>query len=213
VNSNGAKREVVSNGILRVAALAILILASAGCQSNRLTQPPRAVTEQLVLSTAADRAIVKLNLDSLRDRKVYLEERYFKAYDQEYALGAIRQHLSDNGVRLMQYESDADVIVEVRSGALSADSQESLLGLPALQVPIPFAGSVTTPEIAIYKSERSTSIAKVGLFAYERLSGQHVHSSDVPNGKAYFKNFKLLGFITWRRTDVPELLEKDKKQK
>jgi len=188
-----------------VLAAGLGLASTTGCNSLELTQPERSVAEQLLLSTASDRAVVGLDLAPLRDKAVFVDERHFESYDKGYALGCIRQAISESGARLVDADYKADMIVEVRSGALGVDNRGTLFGIPAITLPIPLAGPVETPEIAFYKSDLSDSTAKFALFAYERSSGKHVESSGPLNGTAYFHHYVFLGFFNWRRTDIDQL--------
>ena len=196
--------------VLRGVLYCVLLALSAGCHSLKITEPKRTVTEQLLLSSAADRAVAVLEVSTLRGKKVYVEDRYFKSYDKRYVLGAIRQRLSESGARLTTDEEKADVIVEPRSAGLGLDTQESLLGIPSMGLPIPLAGAVQTPEIALYKSQKGDSTAKFALFAYEQVSRDHIYSSPTGSGKAHFYHYKILGFFNWRKTDIPELDSRSK---
>jgi hypothetical protein len=206
---NRIRVAMVLRGVLCCGLLAL----SAGCHSLKITEPKRTVTEQLLLSSAADRAVAELEVSTLRGKTVYVEERYFKSYDKRYVLGAIRQRLSESGARLTADEEKADVIVEPRSAGLGLDTQESLLGIPSMGLPIPLTGTVQTPEIALYKSQKGDSTAKFALFAYERTSGEHVHSAGAQSGKAHFYHYKILGFFNWRNTDIPELDPRNKSRR
>ncbi len=190
---------------LRLITFCCLLAFATGCHTLRITEPKRSVAEQLLLSTASDRAVEGVDLSSLNGKKVYVDEEYFESYDKGYAIGTIRQHISEAGGRLTQTEYNADVIVEIRSGGLGLDTRETLFGIPALAVPIPFAGPVQTPELALYKSQKADSTAKFALFAYDRPSGKHIHSTGSMPGKAHFYHYKFLGFFNWRSTDIPEL--------
>jgi hypothetical protein len=86
------------------------------------------------------------------------------------------------------------------------------VGVPQTGLPIPLAGVVNIPELALYKSSRQNSTAKLALLAYEAKSRGHVFSSGSMVGKAYNKYYKLLGFIQWTSTDIPEK-KKPKKEK
>jgi hypothetical protein len=183
----------------------LCLVSVMGCNSLELTKPKRSVAEQLLLSSAADRAVAQVNFTALRDRAVFVDERYFESYDKGYALGCIRQAISESGARLVDADYKADLIVEVRSGALGIDNRGTLFGIPAVTLPIPLAGPVETPEIAFYKSDLSDSTANFALFAYERSSGKHVDSSGALNGNAYFHHYVFLGFFNWRNTDIDQL--------
>jgi len=186
-------------------AAAVLGLVLTGCHSLNVSEPKRTATEQLLLSTAADRGLEGVDLAPLRGKKVYLEEQYFKCYDQEYILGAIREVISTNGAFLVRNIDDADIVVEPRSGGLGIDTRTSLFGIPAIPFPIPMVGTISTPEVALYKSELHDSTGKFALLAYDNKTGGYVHSTGSLAGKAYFNYYKVLGFFNWRSTDIPEL--------
>jgi hypothetical protein len=194
-----------------------LLLAAAGilwggCHATKVTEPQRSVTEQFLLSAAAERAVAQVDLSVLKGRKVFVQERYFKGYDEGFAIGAIRERISKAGALMMGQEAAADVIVEIRNGGLGLDTRESLIGIPALNMPIPLTGPVSTPEIALYKSAMADSAGKFALFAYERVSGEHVHSTGAMAGTAFFHHYRFLGLLNWRSTDVPELDPKLRKR-
>jgi hypothetical protein len=175
-----------------------------GCYSMKTSEPPRTATEQLLLSTAADNAMRDVNLDWIKGKKTFVEEKYFDSYDKGYAIGVIREHLSQSGALFVKTDDKAEVIVEIRSGGLGMNTSDFLIGIPTLQIPIPLSGPVQTPEIAIYKSQKADSIGKFALFAYLRESGEHLRSSGPNSGYAHFHLYKIMG-ISWKRTDVPEL--------
>ena len=50
--------------------------------------------------------------------------------------------------------------VEIRAGALSIDRRESLVGIPSVDIPVPLTQELSTPEIALYKSEAQEGVAK-----------------------------------------------------
>ncbi len=173
-----------------------------------MTNPPRSVTEQLLLSTAADRAINAFPVTAVNRKKIFVDGTYFDSYDSKYVIGSIRDALSRAGGLLVNAETNSEIVVEVRSGGLSIDASQSLIGIPQTGVPIPLAGVLSIPELALYKSSRQNSIAKLALLAYETGSREHVYSSGPMLGKAYNKYYKLLGFIQWTSTDIPEKLKK-----
>src|SRR5581483_8272588 len=174
------------------AYLLLLALLAAGCATSDMTNPPRSVTEQLLLSTAADRAMTNHNFSIFNGRKVYVDGTYFEGYDSKYALGAVRDALSSAGALLVDDVTNADIIVQARSGGLSTDSSDSLVGIPKMGMPVPLSGALQIPEVALWKSQKQNSIAKFALLAYERESRRHVYSSGPLVGKAYNNYYKLL---------------------
>lgn len=179
------------------------VLLSGGCVTNKTTDPARSATEQLLLSTATDRALRSADLTAFANRKVFLDTAYFDSYDSKYVIGTIRDALSRAGALLEDSATNGDIIVEARSGALSTDDSETLFGIPSMGVPIPLAGAVQIPELAFYKSQKQDSTAKIALLAFAKDSRAHVYSSGPLDGKSYDKHYKLL-FVSWIRTSIPE---------
>jgi hypothetical protein len=187
-----------------------LAVEFCGCRTVRESTPPRTATEQLLLSTAANNALSNQRFEWLQGKKTFVEDKYFESYDKGHAVGAIRERLSANGALLVKTQDQADVVVEIRSGVLSMDNSETLVGLPAMALPIPLTGSpVQTPELALYKSKRSDSVANFALFAYERASGQYLRSVSPMLGRSNLRLYKVV-FISWQKTDVPELTRQHK---
>jgi hypothetical protein len=184
-----------------------------GCTQTELTKPKRAATEQLLITTAADRALAQADFSMLAGKKVFVEKSYFDGLDEDYVLGTVRDLISMRGGRLVQKPDEAEIVVEPRSGALSIDSNSSIIGLPSTGAPVPFSGAVQIPEIALYKSEKQFSIAKIAILAYERESGKHVASTGTLVGRANLKYYKFLGFIAYNKTSVPELKKQTKEEK
>ena len=188
--------------------LAIMSATMCGCTTVRQSTAARTATEQLLLSTAAQSATEDRVFAWLAGKKVFVEDKYFESYDKGNAISQIRERISASGGLLVKTDDKADTIVEIRSPVLSMDNATTLVGVPAMTIPVPLAGPVQTPEIAFYKNERSDSLAEFALFAYQRESGKYIESADRMLGRARLHLYKIL-FISWKRTDVPEL----KKQK
>lgn len=186
------------------AGLGLALVILTGCTQTGLTKPARSATEQLLLSTSADRALEQVNFPIVRGKKVFVDRTYFESFDKEYIIGSLRDYVSVNGGLLVGKIEEADLVMEPRSGAHSIDASSSIIGLPASAAPLPLAGSVQLPEIALYKSEKQYSITKLAVFAYERESKAHVASTGTIVGRANIKYYKFLGLISYTKTTVPE---------
>ena len=139
--------NVCRYSFLTAGALTGLVILG-GCTTNKTTDTARSATEQLLLSTATDRALHSANLMLFANRKVFLDASYFDSYDSKYVLGAIRDALSRAGALLEDTAANSDIIIEARSGALATDNAQTLFGIPAFSAPVPLAGSVAVPELA-----------------------------------------------------------------
>ena len=186
-----------------VATFVAIALFASGCASSLVTNPPRSATEQLLLSSAADRAMASVDLDMFAGRSVYVDFSYFDSYDSKYAEGEIRDALFRAGALLVSTETNADIIVEARSGALAIDNDTVLFGIPNMSVPIPLSVPIEIPEIALYKTQTQHSYGKFALLAYGNRSRAHIYSSGPLDGKAYHDYHKIL-FVSWVATDIPE---------
>lgn len=201
--------------------LPLLLLCVAGgaggCATIRVTDPPRSATEQFLMSQAVTSALAQLNVDALRDRKVWVETGYFTGAEQVIVNGEVRQRLFTSpeqafaaaelrerllmgGARIVQEKKEADVIVEIRSGGIGIDRIENLIGIPASVLNgFGIGGSgtagvpVSTPEIALYKNTRQRGFASVSFVAYRADTGEYLTSSGPYIGRTLRDDFWLFG--------------------
>ena len=111
------------------AAFACLLLPTA-CSLTRESNPPRTATEEFLISTAIDRAVEGLKLDIPKSTSIYLDASDFEGTDSKYAISDVTERVLLAGGRLASDRSKADMVVAIRSGALSTDSDGFLLGIP-----------------------------------------------------------------------------------
>ena len=192
---------------LKIVLLSLLGVALSGCTSIRTSHPERTATEQLLISTAADRAAERLaSAIPAGDARVYIDARNFEGYDGKYAIGTIRDAFFRQGVRLTNDRKAADTIVEIRSGALSVDRESYLIGVPELEVPFPLAGTLAVPEIAFYSRKVQTGIAKFAATGYDAREGTLISSSGPQLDSSRKTRTTLLFFFssTADDLDVPE---------
>jgi len=185
------------------AFLSTMAVFLSGCKSPKVTEPSRSGIEQLLLSDAVDDALERQDIPYVEGRKVFLSNAFLKSYDAEYVLGSIRAKLSENGAHLVEARGDADVIVEARSGAIGIDSSSTLFGIPSIPLVIPAAGSIKLPDLALYKSAKADSIAKIALLAYE-ADGAPIFSSESYVGSSGFHQYTFLFLLDVNITDIPE---------
>ncbi len=203
-------RRFLTTSLLHRLGLILLLGLAAGCvNKQRMTEPTRSVGEQLLLSTAVDRALSELDTEAigrLKGFKVYLSTTYLQTLDQEYLIGSLRDLLS-NGVLVVDEVEQAQMIVEARSGANSLDSAVVTLGIAEDQaMPNPITGAaIALPELALFKKQNYISITTVALVAYHADTREHMFSSGALLGGAYDRHYQFLGLFRLRFTDVPEL--------
>lgn len=180
-------------------------LMSTGCHTSKLTEPPRTVAEMVMLSHAADQAIAQLELDPVQGKKVFLDASYFESVDGKYVIGALREAIAIHGGILVDQLDASQWVMELRNRGLGMDTRSALFGLPAMEIPVPFAGRVASPELALYKANLADSIASFAVVVYDRQEGLMLATATEGEGLSKFNQYQLLGFIKWRSTDVGAL--------
>lgn len=203
-NGNAAGRAGRGRAVLAaLATLAALVLG--GCASERDTEPAHTANEQLLISTAADHAADQLKLQIPPGTKVFVDTTDFEGFDSKYAIGTLRDRLAKEGAKLVADRGAAETVVELRSGALSVNQSGLLVGLPAVPIPIPLAGTVTTPEIALFKRSNEQGVAEFAATALDAKEGALRDSAGPAYGFSHRTQFVLLLFFSWTRSDlVPE---------
>lgn len=186
-------------------------LGLAACTTERSSVPQRTATEQLLISTAADRAASELSLAIPKNTKVYIDRQYFQGYDEGYALNAIRTQFLRQGLALVDDRKEAEAVVTVASGALSTDEKALLIGIPALQVPfLPIGTSVSVPEIALFKTAQDKGMAKFVATGYDAKTGKLIATTDPQYGISHQTNHTVLLFFSWQTGDlVPADVDKN----
>lgn len=206
-------RKRAAHFAVSVAIFTLLAVFVAGCVSREITAPPRSATEQLLLSSAADKALANANLNVFAGRSVYFDFTYFDSYDSKYVEGAIRDAFSRAGALMATDAKSADIIVEARSGAYSIDTNIAFFGIPSIPLPIPSTAEVPViPEVPFYQSQSQISYAKFALLAYSNKSHAHIYSSGSLDGKAHDIH-RAIFFVSWWNTDIPEKAKKKYKHK
>lgn len=187
----------------RLAALALgLLLALAGCATERVTNPDKTATEQFLLSKAVSEAVDPLSFDVLHGRRVYIDDRFFGALEKPLALGEIRAKLLLSGVQVAPDAKEAEIIMEVRSAGIGIDRYDSIVGIPSIGAPsgstsavssVPVIGFVT-PELAIVKEIKQIGYASIAYVAYWSNTGEVVASSGPSLGRAWRDDWWVLNF-------------------
>jgi uncharacterized protein DUF6655 len=187
-------------------AISILCVAAVGCGTTKWSDTPRTATEQLLISTAVDRAIDNMNFKPLAGKDVYFDATYLEGIvDKNYVVSSLRQHMLAQGVTLVPDKESATYIVEARAGAVGTNHHDVLLGIPALSVPgasmIPGAPTAI-PEIPFAKTTDQKGIAKIAAFAYNQDTGQPIWQSGVFPVVSNAKDTWILGTGPFQRGSI-----------
>jgi hypothetical protein len=181
-------------GVQRLAAASLLGLL-AGCGTTRLTDTQRTGTEQLLVSNAVDQAISQLDFSQLAGKSVFFDAQYLDGtVDRGYLVSSLRQQLLASGCTLQEERAKATYVVEARSGGLGTDRNAVLVGIPQMNVPTFVPGQPSQiPEIPFAKKTDQEGVAKIALFAYNRVTGQRLWQSGVVLARSTSKDVWVLG--------------------
>jgi hypothetical protein len=191
---------------LNLLALGLVVLGLGACTTIRETAPQRTATEELLVSTAVDRAMAQVNLKISPGAKVFVSADQLQGSDDgKYATSQMKERLLSEGARLVDDKGKADAIVEIRAGALSIDDRQTLIGIDSFDAPVPFAGqAMKVPQIALYSDKERQGVAKIAAFGYNTSDGKLINLTGPQFGYAHQYERTILFFFTWHSTDLPE---------
>jgi hypothetical protein len=179
-----------------------LLAALAGCGTTRMSDSKRTATEQLLVSQAIDRAVMRVDVRPLAGRKVFLETAFMDdVEDGKYLESALRHQLMASGCLLAKDRDSSDVVVEARAGAVGTDRSSVLLGIPATSVTLK-GNETSTPELVLAKRSEQRGVAKLSVYAYERESGQPVWQSGEEHVASHARDRWLFGAGPWQDGEI-----------
>lgn len=184
--------------------IAFLAAMAAGCSGlPEMTNTARTGIERLVVTSAVDRAVETMDLKALSGKEVFLDATQFEGTDKAYAIAEIRDQLGRAGARLVATSAKAHAIAEARAGALETDCSTAMFGIPAVPIPVPGVGTLTTPEFALFKKVKQIGTAKIALNVLTR-DGRQLMTTGHSHGSSFFTRWTLLIWITFDHSDIPE---------
>jgi hypothetical protein len=187
----------------------LLLIAMVGCGTTK----SYTATEQLLLSDAVDSTITKIDFRPISNRRIFLDTKFTEGagkskqgdatnhllVNADYVISAVRQQLVAAGCMLVDKREDADLVVELRTGALGSDSHSIIYGLPATNLGGAsgiFAGTPaipSIPELALAKKDLRSAAAKVALFAYDRQTLDPVWQSGIAQAGSNARDSFFMG--------------------
>jgi hypothetical protein len=179
---------------------------ACGCGTTRVTDTQRTATEQLLISQAVDQAVSQLDFRCLAGKPVYFDPQYIdNTVDRGYLISSLRQHLLACGCILQEDRSKAVYIVEARTGGVGTDRHSLLVGVPQMNVPTILPGQPSfIPEIPLAKKTDQKGVAKLAVFAYNRITGRPVWQSGVVLATSTAKDTWFLGIGPIMRGTIRE---------
>jgi hypothetical protein len=149
-----------------------------------------ASSEQLLISSAVDRALDKVNFQPIHGAKVYVEPKHLDCVDKEYVLIALHHRLLAETCTLCDKPEDADVQMEISSGGVGTDRQDLFIGIP--EIPLAPPSPIAIPKLSLFNRSKSMGTAKLLVVAFDSKSKQPVINSGYALARSDFKNLTIL---------------------
>ncbi len=182
--------------------LCVLAVAVTGCGTIK----GQTATDQLLISDAVDQTLSQMEFSELANKKVYLDTQYVRNVrtagfvDSSYIVSSMRELMVRDGCLVQEHKGNADVIVEVRIGALGTDNHEVNYGIPGsstlnrtatLLASSPLLPSI--PEISLARKDERRAAAKIAVFAYYQESREPAWETGTMLGQSHAKSTWILG--------------------
>ncbi|MBA4189851.1 MAG: hypothetical protein C0467_17855 [Planctomycetaceae bacterium] len=164
----------------------------------------------LLVSQAADKAVVQIDFTPLSGKTVFLDSTSIpeKDLDKGYLVSLVRQQLLSAGALLQDEKPRAEFVVDLRSGGLGTDRHSMLLGTPAVNLPSVVPGLPTSvPEIALLKKNDQRGVAKIGVFAYNRITGRALWQSGTVEAESRANDTWVFGAGPFSRGSIRKRTE------
>lgn len=177
-----------------------------GCASMKTSDTARTGVEQLLVSSAIDRSLDKVDFRPIAGAKVYVEQKYLDCVDKNYVVLSVHQRLLKNGCTIVEKSEDSQVTLELGSGGVGTDRQDLFVGVPKMSVPVPLPVSI--PEVTFFSRARANGTAKLMLVAYDTTSRQPVLNTGTQLARSDHKTWNFLGTGHIVSGSVPTELKK-----
>lgn len=127
------------------AATPLLCVLLAGCMIGgiRSTTTARTPTEQLLLSTSAERAFDRCDFAHLKGKRVFVDAEFLESLDEGYVESVLRDRVAAAEAELVDTADEATVVVELSCATHGVNDPAWLIGIPMFPGTIPGVADVT----------------------------------------------------------------------
>lgn len=177
-----------------------------GCSTMKESHTSRTGIEQLLISSATDRALDKIDFNPIARAKVFVETKYLDCVDKNYIIVSLHQRLLNKGCTLVEKAEDAQVVLEIASGGVGTDGNEMFIGSP--EIPLPPPSPIAIPKVPIVQRVRSIGTAKLSIVAYDAETKVAVINSGYTLARADHRTWTVLGAGGYNSGSVHDELAK-----
>lgn len=181
----------------------VAMLLIAGCATSKVTSTERTAVEMALLSQSAEDTLSKLDDGTvLYYDRFWIDEEQFQTVDEEFILSTLKLFLLRKGMKAVDKAEDADVLVYPRAANAAMDESKSMIGIPSLPIVIPGAGSVETPEVALYKQHTQAGVNRMGLYGIDAKDRSLAFDFGTEASRKTYTRWTLLFFINFATTNL-----------
>jgi hypothetical protein len=185
------------------ATLCALLHLASGCAFSTRVETPRSSWEQILATTAIDRALEQLEWPEVDGKSVFVEiGPPGDVLDDLYLQRRIEVSLADRGAQIVRNAEAAEYVLSCLVGAIGLDISGRFMGLMGSQGGfIPF----TIPELALYKNTLRKGFAKTEIRLVERETDKVVHHSGPVEGSTYRRSRIFFFVFVTHKSDTTRL--------
>lgn len=188
--------------MLRYGSWIGFIVCFTGCATQKESHTARTGVEQLLISSAIDQSLDRVDLSPLKEKQVFLETKYLDCVDKNYIILSMHHRLMNQGSKLVDKPESADAVVAVASGAVGTDGQELFVGIP--EIPLPPPSPVAIPRLSLLTRTKMNGTAKLLVVAYDVKTKAPLLQNGVALARSDQQNWNILGAGPVQSGSVPD---------
>lgn len=162
-----------------------------GCATQKESHTSRTGVEQLLCSSAIDQSLDKVDYAKLHRRRVFLETKYLDCVDKNYVIVSLHHRLMRAGSKIVEKADEAELVLEVGSGAVGTDGQEIFIGIP--EIPLPPPSPVAIPRLAFFTRSKMNGTAKLLVVVYDAKTKEPVINNGPALARSDQNTWNILG--------------------
>jgi hypothetical protein len=196
-------RSAASRLLVLCATLCALLHVASGCAFSTRVQTPRSSWDQILATTAIDRALMQLEWPKVDGKSVFVEiGPPGDVLDDLYLQRSIEVILANRGAQIAKNVESAEYRLSCLVGAIGLDIGGRFLGIMGASGGlIPF----TIPELAFYKNTLRRGVAKTEIFLVDLETNEIVHHSGPVEGTAFRRSKTFFFVFETRESDTTRL--------
>jgi hypothetical protein len=196
-------RPAASRLLVLSATLCALLHVASGCAFSARVQTPRSSWEQILATTAIDRALKQVEWPEVDGKSVFVEVGPpGDVLDDRYLQRSIEVSLADRGAQITRNAEGAEYLLICLVGAIGLDIGGRFMGLEGTRgglIPIKL------PELALYKDTLRRGFAKTEIYLVDLETNKVVHHSGPVEGAAYRRSKTFFFVFETRESDTTRL--------